>query len=180
MALSKNTGGARLIGLTPSIYRLWARLRYWDCAAIMECRIKRPFLAAAPGGGAGRAAFDAARLSEAAHASRRCTASTFVDISQYYEHINVLEHTSTARDFGVPIEILALTSHQYVGPRFIRVQRAMSKPLDPRVSIIAGCTWATALIRILVIPEAERYLELVRKGILGWYLDFHLSILWAT
>ncbi len=85
VALSKRTGGSRLIGLAPTVYRLWARIRYRDCRAQLEDRIERPFLAAAPKRGATRAGFDAARLCEVAVGHQQSTAATMLDIAQYYE-----------------------------------------------------------------------------------------------
>ncbi len=89
LALAKKSGGARLIGLATTLYRVWAKLRFLDCAAVLEQRIARPFLSAAPGRGAGQAALEAARIGEIATARGRTTATTLVDISQFYEHIAV-------------------------------------------------------------------------------------------
>ena len=65
MALGKKAGGCRLIGLATALYRIWAKIRYLDCRAVLEERLKRPFFAAAPGAGAARAAFEAAFLESA-------------------------------------------------------------------------------------------------------------------
>ncbi len=45
---SKKGGGARLVGLGTSLYRVWARLRFDDTRDSMERRVERPFLPAAP------------------------------------------------------------------------------------------------------------------------------------
>ncbi len=85
VALSKRTGGARLVGLSASVYRLWARIRYWHCRTLLEQRIARPYLAAAPRRGAARAAFEAARVAEVATARSETAVGTMIDVSQVYE-----------------------------------------------------------------------------------------------
>ncbi len=51
VARGKKSGGARLVGLGASLYRLWARTRFEDIRGIMEPRVERAFLPAAPGRG---------------------------------------------------------------------------------------------------------------------------------
>ncbi len=159
VALSKKSGGARLVGLSATVYRIWARIRYTHCRALLEQRIARPFLAAAPRRGAAKAAFEAARIAEAAHAQGDTAAGTLIDISQFYEHISPIEYTHAALHFGLPRAVVELSSHMYFARRRVRVKGAYSKGVFPRRSIIAGCTWATSLIRILVIPHIEDFLK---------------------
>ncbi len=51
VARGKKAGGARLVGLGASLYRLWARIRFDDIRDIIEQRIERRYFAAAPGKG---------------------------------------------------------------------------------------------------------------------------------
>ncbi len=176
VALSKRTGGSRLIGLATTIYRLWARMRDQDCRAVLEERIERPFLAAAPKRGAARAAFDAARLTEATVARDQSAAATLLDIAQYYEYIEPAEYAISAIKFGLPKVVVALATHIYLAPRRIRVRAAYSIAVVPRRSVVAGCTWATVLIRLIVIPLAERLLEQIRGRFESWGMRCHLSI----
>ncbi len=117
IALSKKTGGSRLIGLTTSLYRLWSKIRYSDCCAVIESRVARPYLTASPGQGAGRAAFDAAFDAEAAAARGDACATTCFDLKQYFEQITVEEMAYGARRFGLPQAIIVLACHLYSGPR---------------------------------------------------------------
>jgi hypothetical protein len=83
VAIAKRTGGARLIGISAALYRLWAKLRDADCRRILEERIARPFFSAAPHRGAERAAFEASLDAEAAHARGLVSATSSVDMQQF-------------------------------------------------------------------------------------------------
>ena len=89
VALGKKTGGCRLVGLATAIYRIWARIRYLDCRCVLEGRLQRPFFAAAPGVGAAAAVFDAAIDCEAIVEGGDEAACTLVDLSQFYEHVEI-------------------------------------------------------------------------------------------
>ncbi len=175
VAIGKKTGGARLIGLASSIYRLWARVRLTECSAILESRIDRPFLTAAPGKGAARAAFEVSRVAEVAAAKGQSVAGTALDIAQFYEHIAPDEYAKAARTFGLPQCIVSLCVHLYLGARRIRVGGCFSKRVHPTRSILAGCSWATIFIRILIIQPAEALLAQIRRRIEGWGVEVDLN-----
>ncbi len=176
VALAKRSGGARLIGLATTVYRVWARIRYMDCRNLLEQRIERPYLAAAPKRGAARAGFEAARLCEVAAARDHSAAGTMVDVAQFYEFIEPVDYVRSALSFGLPRVIVALTSHLYLAPRRIKLKGVYSTCVFPRRSIVAGCTWATVLIRLLVIPPAEKFLEQVRARFKSWEVRFHFMV----
>ncbi len=168
VALSKKAGGARLIGLSSSIYRLWARGRYLDCRAVIEARVARPYFAAAPGCGAGKAVFDQTWEAECAHAHGEYVATTIVDFKQYYEHIEVDEVVAGGLRVGLPRAIMLLSAHLYLGPRHIRCGEAVSSALYPRRSVLAGCTWATLIIRIIMAGPTDRFLRMIRERYAEW------------
>ncbi len=176
VALSKRTGGSRLVGLSPTVYRLWARVRYRDCRAVLEERIERPFLAAAPKRGAVRAAFEAARVTEAAVARDQSAAATLLDVAQYYEYIEPVEYAVSAVNFGLPKVVVALATHLNLAPRRIRVTAAYFVSVLPRRSLVVWCTWATVFIRLIVIPPAEQLLKQIATRLEKWGLRCHLSI----
>ncbi len=111
VALGKKAGGARLIGLAPALYRLWARVRYMDIRAALEHRIARPFLDAAPGRGATRSVLDAAWAAELAHTRKEGVATAIVDIKQYDEWIEPAEVLRGCRRHDIPEKITSLTLH---------------------------------------------------------------------
>ncbi len=158
-ALAKKAGGARLIGISTAIYRIWAKARYRQCRAALEARLKRPFLAAAPNCGAARAAFELAFAAETAVARKEQAATTMVDMAKFYEHIRTEEYYARGRKLGVPAMILSLTTHLYLGPRRLKVRNALSREVFPAWSVLPGCTWATVHVRILIIKPVENFLK---------------------
>ncbi len=150
VALTKKGGGARLIGVASSLYRLWARLRYNDIKRALETRLARPELAAAPGRGAGAASFEAAFSTEVAAARDRVSATSAIDMSKFYEFIEVSEFAAPARRIGIPHQLTTLAAHVYLGPRRIKVGKAVSRAMFPRRGIVAGCTWCTVLFGSLL------------------------------
>ena len=176
VALGKKSGGCRLIGLATAIYRIWAKVRYYDCRAIMEARLKRPYFAAAPGVGAAKAAFDATLAGEVAAAEGHESACVLADLKQFYEHVEVPDFALGARNLGLPLEVVALSAHLYLGPRCIRVGNAHSRRMFPRRSILAGCTWATVHVRLFMVKPADMFCRTVREQLQQWELTFRLNI----
>ena len=176
VALGKKSGGSRLIGLGAAPYRIWARTRYLDVKAALEPRLKRPFLSAALGRGAARAAFDTTWAVEQAAAKQQSAATTSADLTQFYEHVRVVEFAHGACSFGVPMRIIALAAHAYTGHRRIRVGRAISRKIYPRLSIVAGCTWATVWVRVYVIEPVEGFLKAVHEVVGMYEVTFMLVI----
>jgi hypothetical protein len=151
IALAKKAGGARLIGITGAIYRLWSKLRYDDVRDELEARIARPFMTAAPGKGAERAAVEAAMEGEIAHARGEVSATAMVDMSKYFEQVTFDEIANGAAAMGIPRIITKLAMHLYAGPRRVRVRKAWSEPAYPSRSVLPGCTWAMVIIRAITI-----------------------------
>ncbi len=176
IALPKKGGGARLVGQATAMYRVWAKLRFTDIRRILEDRIARAYLPAAPGRGALHAAFDLAFDAEAARAKGNSSASTCLDLKQYYEQIEVLEIAKGCKRHGLPRVIAALAMHTYLGPRRIRVGNAVSRAVFPRRSILAGCTFALILIRLISIDPIDEFLKIIKRRLVGWDLQVRLVL----
>ncbi len=176
IARAKKAGGSRLLGLAITLYRVWTRIRHQDITEALEARLARPFFAAAPGVGAERAATAAALFCEAAHARGEMSATSTVDISKFYEQIEYPEIADGAMAVGIPHEVIILAIHAYTGPRRIRVDKAWSRPVFPTRSIVAGCTWATVLIRALAIGPTEKFLAAVVKCSGEWEVAVQYSM----
>ncbi len=174
-ARAKKLGGSRLIGLANALYRLWARIRHEDTAEPLESRLARPYFAAAPGVGAERAVLTTSLFCEAARADGDTAATSTLDISKFYEQIEFDEMADGALAMGVPAEIILLTVHAYSGPRRIRVDNAWSSAVHPRRSIVAGCTWATVLIRAIAVGPTEKFLAEVNKCCTQWEVAVQFS-----
>ncbi len=176
VALGKKAGGARLIGIASAIYRIWAKMRYCDCKVLLESRIARPYLAAAPGKGAEQALFRVNWSAEVATSAGRVMAATMVDVEKFYEYITVAEFASEAIRQGVPWVVVVLTAHYYTGPRILRVGRASSAPVFPARSVVAGCTWATVFVRLLVIPSMDEYVITIDRLASEWEVKSDTTI----
>ncbi len=162
---SKKGGGARLVGLGTTVYRVWARLRFDHIRDTMERRVERSYLPAAPGRGAINAVLDLALADEAARARGHESATTSFDLRQYYEQVDIAEFARGARKFGLPLRTATLLSHLYLGPRRIRVGTAISKVAYPRRSILAGCTFAQLVIRLIIIHPVDRLMQRINTTI---------------
>ncbi len=139
ISLAKKAGGARLIGVGASLYRLWARVRYADVKLVLEARLERSELAAAPRRGANQAAFEAAFTTEAATARGQVAATSAVDLAKFFEYIQVSGYAMAALRIGIPRQIVALTAHFYTGARRLKVQKASRLP-----SSFGGAWWPAA------------------------------------
>ncbi len=175
VALAKKAGGSRLIGVATTVYRLWAKIRYVQCRAILEARIARPYLAAAPRRGAGRAAFELAFQAELTAANDEVTATTLVDMAQFFEHIRTDEYYKGGRRIGIPRCILSLTAHMYMGPRRIRVRGAYSRALYPAWSVLPGCTWATVHVRLILIKPVDGFVRQLNNMSRTWGTRANIS-----
>ncbi len=143
---------------------------------ILEARLERPELAAAPRRGASQAAFEAAFTTEAATAKGQVAATSAVDMSKFFEYVQVSEYAAAALRVGIPRQIVALTAHFYTGARRLRVQKAYSVPLFPRRSIVAGCTWCTVFIRVLMLNPIDHLRQQLRAWSRAWSVNFLLRI----
>ncbi len=168
VALQKKSGGARLVGIAAGLYRLWTKIRFLDIRERVEQRISRHYLPAAPGRGASKAIFDLAFTAEAAHAQGREAAATTFDLKSYYEQIGLEEVVKGCRRFGLPRAVTALACNLYTAPRRIRVGRAYSTPALPRRSILAGCTFALIIIRVISIIPIDLFLRQAKQRFQGW------------
>jgi hypothetical protein len=123
-----------------------------------------------------RAAFTEAWGNELARAKGEEAATTVIDLKSFYEYITLAEVTDGARQFGVPTQIILLTSHLYSGPRRIRVGEAHSRRVYPLRSILAGCTWATLFVRLIVIKPIETLLKLIHDDVRAWGSRVNLTM----
>ncbi len=180
IALGKKGGGARLVGQATAVYRVWAKMRFIDVRRTLEGRIVRPYLPAAPGKGALHAAFDLTFDAEVARSRGRQSASTCFDLKQYYEQVEVEEIARGCKRHGLPRVVAALALHLYLGPRRIRVGSAISGEVFPRRSILAGCTFALILIRLIAIEPIDLLMKAIRSRLIGWMPTFGWCCTWTT
>ena len=163
VALAKKSGGSRLIGVASAFYRLWSRIRYAHVREALEARLARHFLAAAPSQGAQRAVTELALKAEQAQLRGLEAAASLVDISKFYESLTLQDVACAADYFGIPRTVVRLFIAFYLTPRYIRVGKSWASPVFPCRSIVAGCTWATVLVRCFMLGPVERFLEVIQR-----------------
>ena len=176
VAIAKKSGGSRLIGVATALYRVWSRVRYGHMRDELEARLSRSFLAAAPMQGAQSAVAELALRAEQAQLKGHESAAALVDISKFYESLSLEDIAVAAHYFGVPRCVLSLCIDFYLAPRYIRVARSWARPLYPTRSIVAGCTWATVLIRCFIIGPADRFLKDLSGVAMATSLSISLKI----
>ncbi len=110
-----------------------------------------------------------------AYADGDQSATTMVDMAQFFEHVRAEEYCRGGRNAGIPQCVLSLTTHLYLGPRRIRVRQAYSDELFPAWSVLAGCTWATVHVRLLIIRPVEKFIGQMGSQFRCWGVSLRVS-----
>ncbi len=112
--------------------------------------------------------FDLAWDAEDAAARKEATATTIIDFKRYYEYLRVDEYVRGGLRVGLPKTVMTLAVYLYLGPRHIRCGEAVAAALYPRRSILAGCTWATLLIRIIMAEPTDQFFRVFNAECRAW------------
>ena len=172
--LPKKAGGHRLIGLFPAYYRLWSRtvvgqVRDWEAA------IDQPWMAASKG----RQPTDSVWRSEVRAEQCKCrgefAACISMDISAFYEHVSHEKLASFAVGLGFPIGPLRAALRAYKWPRFVQHCRMVGPALSPTRGIVAGCTFATSLVKAYYFTGFSSLQRLWLEARLAVDLDVYLD-----
>ena len=135
--LAKPAGGFRTIGLLPSLYRVWAKLKM-PLVRAWAATVPRPFLAA----GVGKSTEDAVgRLlmtAEAAKADEE-VACVIVDIDKCYESVQHEKLVAAARRHGFPLAVLRLCLAMYRAARTIAWNGVYATFKFSDQTVVPGC-----------------------------------------
>ena len=116
-------GGApsdyRLIGMMPTLCRLWAKLRRQACTE-REVRDLRGYDFVCKGRGAAPEVWDVALLDEGARVQGAETACWSADLTKFDERIPLEQRVSAAKDLGFPSKVLRLSLRIYRGWRSVQ------------------------------------------------------------
>ena len=158
--INKKAKGKRQTGVIDTIVRVWARVRFHDIGSIIDKRIDRPFFRAAPGCSAVGSAADHAIECEltAAHPGEG-TVSVMFDFIKYYESLQPRHVYEALVYVGVPPNIAIVLLHLYLGVRVIVLGEAYGGIIRPTQGVIPGCTWATTIVRCVVLYLAGSWFE---------------------
>ena len=164
--IPKESGGHRLIGLLPTLYRLWGKLRRPDCVS-WEDENNDGTDYAVSGQSAQRAAWDFALSNEAVKATGGSTVAWQGDLEKCYEYIpfqSIVEEAVAAR---FPPVITKLALCMYAGSRRIVKDKVYSNAVRTRKGIIAGCSIATTLVKVclrrIMISVGAKFPRITRR-----------------
>ncbi|CAK0891075.1 unnamed protein product, partial [Prorocentrum cordatum] len=143
--------GQRPIRPMPMLARIWSRMRLRECAKWERPIDQQAFW----GNSSSRGCDEAARLHDifAAHAKPPLEAagSFYADLSNYYEHIGHCELKVAAQARGFDVWLLRALRCTYRAPRRARVGTCLSDAVAANGAVVAGCSCAAALAKLLLI-----------------------------
>ena len=153
--IQKPAGGDRPIGITPLLAALLIRCLFplvdeWD-----EERMNF-WEDAVKGSSALKAGLFRRLLDECAVLIGKETVSIFWDLEKFYDSIDWVKVIRWSLELGFPARVLEIVMSVHMGPRVIKVGRICSEVLTPSNSLIAGCTSAIWLSRVMICTILER------------------------
>ena len=139
----------RGIGLLPSLYRLWARLRQ-DVARTWEAKHKTPMLAHQSGRSIVETVFLQSLRAESGQLQepRQHSAAFLWDLSNYYEHLDRQLLWDRATSTSFPLAVVAEALNQYATRRLLGLETLAMDSFFPERGIAPGCALATFWVQV--------------------------------
>ena len=168
--IAKPDGGRRPIGLLTGLMRLWGQVRRgygreWEVAH------SRSYFWAGQGRPAADSAHQQTLKAEVARARGQESASTLLDMVKCYEKIQHVVVIEAARRTGFPLRVVRLCLAIYAGRRVISVDGALTKTFRLGTSIVAGCAFATTLLRVVLLECLDMGCKLYPQVSFYVYVD---------
>ena len=156
--IPKATGGERPIGLVTSLLRLWGKLRRAQADA-WESSHNSSFCWGVAGKLCDRAVWE--QIIFAAHAASlgQSSATMLLDLEKFYEHVAHDVLLCEAEAVGFPPRLARAAVALYGGLRAISYKNGVSATFKASRSIIAGCSLATTMARVLLFRLLTRVME---------------------
>lgn len=149
VSLAKKGGGIRWIGLLSGFLRLWSSIRRNGCNKWEAAHSHTAFW-----GSHGKAADDAAWLQcfwvEWAKAKGMNCAGALLDLVKASEKVRHGVLVRCGNGTGFPAAVLRLCISIYQSPRFLSVSGACSGSISINASIVAGCGFATTMLKLVL------------------------------
>ncbi len=168
--IPKKDGGRRPIGLLPSLYRIWAKVRRGEVRD-WERKWARDYFAAGPGKAAETAAWISALRAELAAASGASSATVLWDLLKCFEHGQHCLLAEEAAAVKFPVAIARMSVEMYCAERRLIVDDAVSDAIHPTRGFMAGCARALALIKVVMVRRMDRYVARHPRVNLDLYVD---------
>ncbi len=165
----------RSIGLLPSLYRHWQRLRQ-PVAREWENNNRCPHLGHQAGRSIMETVFIQSLRSEASQipdeTGRRSHSAAFLwDLSNYYEFVNHDRLFERARRRGMNLVVVAIALNQYRAQRFLGLSDVACSARFPSRGIAAGDGWATTFVQVYSIDSLESWATLNPRVHISLFID---------
>ncbi len=169
--IDKPKGGHRTIGKLAALYRIWAKARR-PLAAQWELSNDRPFFAASAGVGPIDAVYRQALRQEAACADGGAAAVVLEDMESFYEGIDRDALLTEAQAVGFPTVLVKCCLAAYAAPRMLTLNGIAAREMHPRRGLIAGCTFATTLVKVFYVRRVDAIASKLPDGTaVDFYID---------
>ncbi len=149
--LPKPEGGTRPIGLFPTVVRVWARWARKKYAVPWEEKNRRSYWFGERGKSCDMCTWRQALSAEYATATDQHAVSALLDLHKAYEHVRHQYLQAQAVQYGFNWKLLRFLLALYSMNRVIMVGRVVTTVVRAGRTIVAGCSFATTLLRLALI-----------------------------
>jgi hypothetical protein len=147
--LDKPSGGDRTIGLSVAPLRIWSKMRR-PLAAAWEASHNDDFFHGSEGRPCEKAAWSLSVHAGAAQVLGGAGAAFFLDLEKFYELVQHPSALLQAELNGFPLRLMQLALASYRGWRTLLYNDAVAVPFRVAKTIVAGCSLATSLAKVIV------------------------------
>ncbi len=169
--IPKAKGGFRPVGILPGVYRLWAKARR-DIADRWEADHARGYLSSAKGNGSADTMWRMGLRHEVGNAEGDAAGVIAEDLASFFETVDREILMEEAAALGFPMPILRGALSMYSAARMITLQGRVARELYPTVGVVAGCSLAMALTKLLYVRVLDRVTAEMPSGV---KLDAHVD-----
>ena len=161
--IPKADGGRRPIGLLPTLVRVWEKLRK-PIVASWRQTICRSYNYADKGKSAQLAVWKQALCAEAAVADGGHSAAVLVDLAKAFEQVSLDLVWRAGLKLHCPPGVLRLELEAFAMKRRLTMQGAVSAPVETLSAILAGGSFATDALFMLMLGPCDQQCILTLYG----------------
>ncbi len=156
--IPKPKGGFRPIGVLPAVYRLWAKARR-DLTDPWEAQYSRAYLASAKGNGPTDTLWRMGVRQEVGAAEGNEAGIIAEDLAAFFETVDRRTLMREAAALNFPASVLRGALAMYSAARMVTLQGRVSREIYPTVGVVAGCSLAMSLTKLLYLRVLDAYVE---------------------
>ena len=140
----------------------WAQANWhFPCAGTVDqwqSNNKRGYFACAKGSGASDVVWNQAVKAEACVADSGVSASVLMDLKSFFDTIDLELLLERCADMHFPMVLAQMAVNAYKLPRSVSVWKAFAGPISAARGILAGHTFALALVQVCYLPVMDVFL----------------------